>query len=155
MLFNFGDQPWKYPPLEGYVGFAQVPSKHIVPNTKKGSATQTRKIVNNAPQALIIEPSRELAEQTFEQIKKFKKHLDSPNIRELLVVGGMRVDDQIRALEAGVDIVVATPGIMPPCLVESGLLPISFKFFLINEMNIIFRTIGRFDSKTILISNTM
>ena len=110
MLFNFGDQPWKYPPLDGYIGFAQVPSKHMVPNTKKGSATQTRKIVNNAPQALIIEPSRELAEQTFEQIKKFKKHLDSPNIRELLVVGGMRVDDQIRALEAGVDIVVATPG---------------------------------------------
>ena len=110
MLFNFGDQPWKYPPLEGYIGFAQVPSKNIVPNTKKSSATQTRKIVNNAPQALIIEPSRELAEQTFEQIKKFKKHLDSPNIRELLVVGGIRVDDQIRALEAGVDIVVATPG---------------------------------------------
>ena len=36
--------------------------------------------------------------------------LGSPNIRELLVVGGMKVDDQIRALEAGVDIVVATPG---------------------------------------------
>ena len=36
--------------------------------------------------------------------------LGSPNIRELLVAGGMKVDDQIRALEAGVDIVVATPG---------------------------------------------
>ena len=80
-----------------------------MPNTKKGS-TQIRKIVNNAPQALIIEPSRELAEQTYEALKKFKKHLGSPPVRELLVVGGMRVDDQIRALEAGVDIVVATPG---------------------------------------------
>ena len=82
----------------------------MVPNSKKGSSTSSRKIVNNAPQALIIEPSRELAEQTFEQIKKFKKHLSAPNVRELLVVGGMKVDEQIRALEAGVDIVVATPG---------------------------------------------
>ena len=44
------------------------------PYSKTGQ-TQERKIVNNAPQALIIEPSRELAEQTFNQIRLFKKHL--------------------------------------------------------------------------------
>ena len=32
MLFNFGDEPWKHPPLEGYVGFAQAPAKNIVAN---------------------------------------------------------------------------------------------------------------------------
>ena len=49
-----------------------------------------------------FQPSRELAEQTFNQIVKFKKHLDNPEVRELLVIGGVNVKDQIGALNAGV-----------------------------------------------------
>lgn len=56
------------------------------------------------------QPSRELAEQTCTQITKFKKYLENPKIRELLVVGGINVKDQINALNAGIDIVVGTPG---------------------------------------------
>ena len=52
MQFNFGDQPWKLKPFEGYIGISKA--KNPVPNKKSGS-TQERKIVNNAPQALIIE----------------------------------------------------------------------------------------------------
>ena len=37
--------------------------------------------MNNAPQALIIEPSRELAEQTLVQIQKFKAHLGAPMVK--------------------------------------------------------------------------
>ena len=33
---------------------------------------EQKKLVANAPQAIIIEPSRELAEQTLKQIQKFK-----------------------------------------------------------------------------------
>ena len=58
----------------GYVGFAQAPAKNVIANNKSGQ-TQERKLVNNAPQALIIEPSRELADQTYNQIKLFKAHL--------------------------------------------------------------------------------
>ena len=104
-----------------------------MPNSKKGSSTSSRKIVNNAPQALIIEPSRELAEQTFEQIKKFKKHLSAPNVRELLVVGGMKVDEQIRALEAGVDIVVATPGRLEDLIQKQALSLTQCRFFILDE----------------------
>lgn len=57
-----------------------------------------------------VKPSRELAEQTCTQITKLKKHLENPKIRELLVVGGINVKDQINALNSGVDIVVGTPG---------------------------------------------
>ena len=132
MQFNFGDQPWKHPPLEGFIGFAKVPAKNIIPNTKTGKVAE-RKIVNNAPQALIIEPSRELAEQTFDQIKLFKKHLGSPNVRELLVVGGIKVDDQIRALEAGVDIVVATPGRLEDLIQKGSLSLTQCRFFILDE----------------------
>jgi superfamily II DNA/RNA helicase len=58
----------------------------------------------------LFQPSRELAEQTFNQIGKFRTHLGAPVVTELLVVGGVNVKDQIAALKAGVDIVVATPG---------------------------------------------
>ena len=52
MQFNFGDQPWKLKPFEGYVGISKA--KNPVTNKKSGN-TAERKIVNNAPQALIIE----------------------------------------------------------------------------------------------------
>lgn len=56
------------------------------------------------------QPSRELAEQTLNQIVQFRKHLDQPVVKELLVVGGVSVQEQIKVLKSGVDIVVATPG---------------------------------------------
>lgn len=58
----------------------------------------------------MFQPSRELAEQTCNQITKFKKYLEDPKIKELLVVGGVNVKDQINQLNAGVHIVVGTPG---------------------------------------------
>ena len=65
---------------------------------------------NNAPLALILEPSKELAEQTLAQIQAFKKHLNTPNVKELLIVGGVPIKDQLASLENGADIIVATPG---------------------------------------------
>lgn len=57
MTFNFGDQPWKFPPIvDGFVGFSKANKKNVIPNTKCGQAHE-RKIINNAPQALIIEVS--------------------------------------------------------------------------------------------------
>ena len=46
-----------------------------------GSAPSVKQRPPNAPFAIIIEPSRELAEQTYSQVIKFKKHLQSPKIR--------------------------------------------------------------------------
>lgn len=52
-----------------------------------------------------------MAEQTYEQIRKFKKYIESPKIRELLLIGGVNVKEQISTIQnSGVDIVVATPG---------------------------------------------
>jgi ATP-dependent RNA helicase DDX1 len=46
--------------------------------------------------------SRELSEQTYNQILKFKKHLADPVLRELLVIGGVNVKEQISTLNTGV-----------------------------------------------------
>lgn len=39
------------------------------------------KPTSNGPKALIIEPSKELAEQTLNNVKQFKKYVENPKLR--------------------------------------------------------------------------
>ncbi len=57
--------------------------------------------------ALILSPTRELAEQISEVCRDLAKHTP---VQSALVVGGRPMGPQERALRAGVDIIVATPG---------------------------------------------
>jgi ATP-dependent RNA helicase DeaD len=59
------------------------------------------------PQALIMAPTRELALQVAEEFAKIGRHV---RVRELAVYGGSPIDRQIRALRAGVQVVIGTPG---------------------------------------------
>lgn len=59
------------------------------------------------PRALIIEPTRELAQQVIAQLEIYGKHLP---LRHVLLHGGVGYGNQKDKLESGVDIVVATPG---------------------------------------------
>jgi ATP-dependent RNA helicase DeaD len=62
----------------------------------------------NAPQALIISPTRELCLQISSDLADFSKYLPEMNV--LPVYGGSSIESQIRALRRGVQIIVATPG---------------------------------------------
>lgn len=57
--------------------------------------------------ALILTPTRELAAQVRTHIATLGKH--SP-VRSTAVFGGVKINPQIKALQGGVDILVATPG---------------------------------------------
>ena len=59
------------------------------------------------PQILVLEPTRELADQLAEAFRQYAKHT---NIKVGLLYGGVNVGPQAKALEEGVDVVVATPG---------------------------------------------
>ena len=61
-----------------------------------------------APQALVIGPTRELAEQTTGAIRSLAVGL--PGVRVLTVTGGSPSRDQQAALEAGAHVIVGTPG---------------------------------------------
>ncbi|CAG9559092.1 unnamed protein product [Danaus chrysippus] len=131
--FNFGTTPFKFPPNCEHIAVANAPREYVKNNTVSAVASDGAKQVNNAPQAIIIEPSRELAEQTCNQITLFKKYLDNPKIRELLVAGGINVKDQISTLNAGVDIVVGTPGRIED-LIQGGYLALTHcRFFVLDE----------------------
>ena len=59
------------------------------------------------PAALILVPTRELAMQVSEAVHRYGRHL---GVRVLPIYGGQPIGRQLRALDAGVDVVVATPG---------------------------------------------
>ncbi|MFD2091240.1 DEAD/DEAH box helicase [Blastococcus deserti] len=60
-----------------------------------------------APVALILVPTRELAVQVSEALHRYGRELGA---RVLPVYGGAPIGRQLRSLESGVDVVVATPG---------------------------------------------
>ena len=63
---------------------------------------------NGNVQAIILSPTRELAVQIGNNIKDFCKYL--PDIKVTTVYGGSSMEDQIRSLKRGSQIVVGTPG---------------------------------------------
>ncbi len=63
---------------------------------------------NGNPEALVICPTRELCLQITRDIVNFKKYL--PNTFVTAVYGGTSISQQIRDLQKGSNIVVATPG---------------------------------------------
>jgi|TARA_B110000902_G_scaffold83857_1_gene99630 ATP-dependent RNA helicase RhlE len=57
--------------------------------------------------ALIITPTRELAVQVALSVQNYSRHM---NIRSAAVFGGVRIEPQVSQLQAGLDVLVATPG---------------------------------------------
>ncbi len=67
-------------------------------------------IENKNTQALILSPTRELCMQITKDLKKYSKFIKGMSIQS--VYGGTDINRQIKALEKGVHIIVATPGRM-------------------------------------------
>ncbi|MHB8927401.1 MAG: DEAD/DEAH box helicase [Bacillota bacterium] len=59
------------------------------------------------PQVLVLAPTRELALQVADEFGKIGKRL---RVRELAIYGGQPIERQIKALRAGVSVVIGTPG---------------------------------------------
>jgi superfamily II DNA/RNA helicase len=59
------------------------------------------------PRSMILEPTRELAAQVAENFVKYGKY---HKLSMALLIGGVQMGDQVKALEKGVDVLIATPG---------------------------------------------
>src|SRR6185436_11576783 len=57
--------------------------------------------------ALVLVPTRELAMQVAEAVHRYGKQL---GVRVLPIYGGQAMQQQLRALKRGIDVVIATPG---------------------------------------------
>ena len=84
--------------------------------------------------ALILEPTRDLAEQTGRVVSDLCRSLgNDPAVRCVTLVGGTSPKDQIKALQKGYDVVVGTPARVLD-FVESGKLKVNqMKFYVLDE----------------------
>lgn len=137
---NFGAAPWRFePPPGGYKGVACAgPGEFRVGSSNSDSAVTTEdkdktdKRVRT-PKAIVLEPARDLAEQTHEFFRSFSRHLGEPAIQCGLFVGGTDVSKDVKALKAGCDVATGTPGRIID-MVESGRLDVSgVRFFVLDE----------------------
>ena len=60
-----------------------------------------------ACRALVLAPTRELAAQIVESVRPYSAHM---RISVTMIIGGVKISKQVRAMQRGMDIVVATPG---------------------------------------------
>jgi superfamily II DNA/RNA helicase len=59
------------------------------------------------PRSLVIAPTRELADQVASSFEKYATH---QKLSWALLIGGVSFEDQLRKLDRGVDVLIATPG---------------------------------------------
>lgn len=80
--------------------------------------------------ALVLSPTRELAAQIDERFGAYSTHLD---VRHRVIFGGVKQGPQVRALQKGLDVLIATPGRLLD-LIGQGHIDISHvEFFVLDE----------------------
>jgi superfamily II DNA/RNA helicase len=82
------------------------------------------------PRSLILEPTRELAAQVAENFEKYGKY---HKLSMALLIGGVQMGDQIKALEKGVDVLIATPGRLKDLFERGKILLTGCELLVIDE----------------------
>ncbi|MES2729690.1 MAG: DEAD/DEAH box helicase [Pseudomonadota bacterium] len=82
------------------------------------------------PRSLVLEPTRELAAQVAENFDKYGKHV---TLSKALLVGGESMADQLKILERGVDVLIATPGRLLDLFERGKILLSDIKILVIDE----------------------
>jgi len=86
---------------------------------------------NNATQALVLAPTRELGQQIAEQLEKFSKYLNKVNV--LAVYGGAAISNQMRALRKAQHVIIATPGRLIDLIERKAVKLDQLKFLVLDE----------------------
>lgn len=118
------------PILAGHDTIAQAQSGTGKTATFSISTLQCIDITNPNTQALILAPTRELAQQTQKVVRALGDFL---NVKSHACVGGTLVRDDIRTLQSGVQIVVGTPGRVTDMINRSVLQVRTVKLFVLDE----------------------
>lgn len=82
------------------------------------------------PRSLILEPTRELAAQVAENFDTYGRHT---RLTKALIIGGESMADQIKVLERGADVLIATPGRLLDVFDRGKLLLSDVRILVIDE----------------------
>jgi ATP-dependent RNA helicase DDX1 len=136
LMVNFGEHPFKFAPaLPNCTALFKAPADQLLRADSNAVFVTTGK---RKPLALIIEPTRDLAEQVYQALKDFTKYVRQPTLECAIATGGGENpgagEGKIeKRLKEGVDILVGTMGKLSG-LVKSGALDLSnIRFFVLDE----------------------
>lgn len=99
-----------------------LPVLHIMSRSKQPGKKQIR--------ALILSPTRELAAQIGDRFSVYGEHLD---IKHRVIFGGVKQNPQVRDLERGIDVLVATPGRLLDLIGQGHINLGRVEFFVLDE----------------------
>lgn len=102
--------------------FALPILNHIVKNKLR--------LVPRQPRALVISPTRELAVQIYES---FRTYGQFTSIKAAVIFGGVGQEPQIRSMNQGVDVLVATPGRLLDLIQQRRIELTNLEIFVLDE----------------------
>ena len=95
-------------------------------------AAHRQKPSRNTPRALILTPTRELAAQVRESIQTYGRYL---KLSHTVIYGGVNQQKQVKDLNRGVDIVVATPGRLLDLMKQGHVRLSEIEVFILDEVD--------------------
>jgi len=130
---NFGASSFAFPPPaeEGYASVASASPSQVVhasslapdaPAAGAGGRSDSSRAAAGGPLGpvcIIVEPARDLAEQTFKAVEELRKYVSTPEVTQACLIGGVDGREATRQLARVPDIITATPGKLLD-LVEAG-----------------------------------
>lgn len=99
-------------------------------------------------QAIVLCPTRELAIQVSQEIRKLAKYMQG--IKTLPIYGGQPIDRQIKALKGGVQVIIGTPGRTIDHIKRKTIKPENVKMVVLDEADEMLDMGFREDIETIL-----
>jgi len=131
--FNFGATRFKFPPTNGAQSVSSAQGNQVV----EGAVGCEEEIEDvggprRTPMGMILEPSRDLAEQVYECARQYGKYLTDPPITMSLLVGGMDKEAE-RTLRGNCDVVIGTIGKVVDCIERKFMDLRQIRFFILDE----------------------
>ncbi|CAJ0946287.1 unnamed protein product, partial [Mesorhabditis belari] len=129
---NFGETSFAFPPGGSFVGVSQASSD--CQSWYSEDLSQLARIdLSNAPLCVVLEPTRELVEQTHNNLVLFGKKLTNPPIRSRLLASGVPIKQILTEIEDGADIVTGTASRILDLVENDALSVQGLQFIVIDE----------------------
>ncbi|VDL76287.1 unnamed protein product [Nippostrongylus brasiliensis] len=108
LQLNFGATPFAFPPKEGIIAVCEAPANLI---EWRGLEVEEQKNDSSvAPVCIVLEPTKELIDQTHDNLVKFSKNVSDPKLRCVSLAAGLSMAQVLNELDKGVDIVTGGVG---------------------------------------------
>uniref|UniRef100_A0A158R384 ATP-dependent RNA helicase n=1 Tax=Nippostrongylus brasiliensis TaxID=27835 RepID=A0A158R384_NIPBR len=131
LQLNFGATPFAFPPKEGIIAVCEAPANLI--EWRGLEAEEQKNDSSAAPVCIVLEPTKELIDQTHDNLVKFSKNVSDPKLRCVSLAAGLSMAQVLNELDKGVDIVTGGVGRVLDMIETRKLSTTGLNFVVIDE----------------------